>query len=172
MSNMLSRVTNADRAAVSSWTRSLGATLLLLCLQGLASVATAQTVGNKYQAFYYDSLGMLLQVEEVPNSELGARKLVHINDAAPPISMLTPESNPLIVGTKIPMSKFATLAVYYSYDGTPQPGDQNVQAKPQRVEYLGFVPSRLLLKCLPRDPSAPCLFPRRCHCMTGSCCCY
>lgn len=172
MSNLLLPITYSKHATVFSWARFFGATLLLLCLQSLTSEASAQTMGNKFQAFYYDSLGILLQVEDVPNSELANRKLVNINDATTPTPILTPRINPLIFGTKIPMSKFATLAVYYSYDGTPQPGDQNVQAKPRSVEYLGFVPSRLLLKCLPRDPSAPCLFPRRCHCMTGSCCCY
>jgi hypothetical protein len=172
MSNLLSRIANASHATIGSWTRLFCAPLLVLGLLGAASGASAQTTGNTFQAFYYDSFGKLLQVEDVPNSELTKRKLVHINDAVVPIPMLTPHFNPLIVGTKIPMSKFATLAVYYSYDGTPQPGDQNVQAKPKRVEYLGFVPSRVLLRCLPRDPSAPCLFPKRCHCMTGSCCCY
>lgn len=155
-----------------SWRRSVVAALLSLCLQGLASDANAQTVTNKFRAFYYDVYGVLLQIEDVSDRDLASRKLVSVNDADTPIPLLTRQSSPLTFGAKIPMSKDAAIAVYYTFDGTPQPGNPNVQAKPKSIEYLGFVSSRTLQNCLPKIPDQPCLFPKRCHCMTGGCCCY
>jgi hypothetical protein len=145
--------------------------IFTLCLPLFTTSAHA----DQFQAFYYDAQGLLLQVEAVRNQDLTGRKLVDINNSLMVVPMLTERVVPLLSGINLPMSKFATLAVYYTYDNPATPratGSKDVQARPTKVEYLGFVGARTIARCVARDPNQPCLFPKRCHCMIGTCCCY
>ena len=142
--------------------------LLMLFCQLLPAGVYAQA----FQAFYYDAQGVLLQVESVPNREMANRKLVDPDEAMMLIPMLNKKIFPLVSGNNLNMSKLAAIAVYYTYEGDPQDGDVDVPARPVKVEYLQFVGKRTLAKCLPRDSNDACLFPKRCHCTFGSCCCY
>lgn len=143
--------------------------VLALCAAMLSPDANA----GIYRAFYYDDDGLLLQVEDVPDGEYTSRKLVDVDSSLMAIPMLTNNVRPLITGANILMSRFATIAVYYTY-ANPRPGDgtPNVIARPAKIEYLGFVKERTIKLCVARAPDAPCQFPKRCHCMTTSCCCY
>ena len=139
------------------------------------SVLASQTArADTYRAFYYDAQGKLLQVENVPDAELANRNLVDVNQSALVVPLLTGKDFPMISGLRKMMNKSAELAVYYTFNKSnpPNSGDKDVQALPSKVEYLGFIEKRLILECLPRDGATPCIFPKRCHCMTGSCCCY
>jgi hypothetical protein len=132
---------------------------------------------DRYYAFYYNAKGELLQVESVPDAEMTTRTLEDIDATTMVIPMLTQVVVPRLKegGKNVRKSKNATIAVYYTYkDMTPPPknNDENIQAYPVKVEDLQFVGSRKLTECLPRDGSEPCLFPKRCHCLTGGCCCY
>ncbi len=82
----------------------------------LASSPAQADPQSKYRAFYYDAQSRLLQVEEVPDGEIETRKLVDIDDSVMPVPMLTERSVPLISGTNVPMSRFAVMAVYYTFD--------------------------------------------------------
>ena len=136
----------------------------------LASVAAR--ADNKYRAFYYDAEYRLLQVEDVPDALAAKRNLVGLDDSVMTIPMLTTKDTPLIKGDNIPMSRFAVIAVDYAYQSGAQAGNSDVQALPEKVEYLGFVGERMLGTCLGRLSTDPCVLPARCHCTGKSCCCY
>jgi len=143
---------------------------------GLSTSAHADNKFNKYRAFYYDGNGMLLQVEDVPDRVLKDRNIVDIVDTTlQPIPLVTNKANAVAAGLNIPMKRLATLAVYYTYDGNKEPDENKelVQAKPYAVEDLRALEDKRVLEvCLARDPNEVCAFPKRCHCMTGTCCCY
>ena len=146
----------------------------LLILAFASSMSHADPAG-KYRAFYYDAQYRLLQVEEVPEGEFDSRHKVEVDNSVMAIPLLTAGDVPLITGVDIPMSRFAVLAVYYTYDQSgspPTPGAEDVPSLPVAVEYLGFVKDRTIATCAPRDNTDPCKFPKRCHCMTTTCCCY
>ena len=141
---------------------------------GLGLYLEGAYAADKYRAFYYNPQGELIQVEDVPDIDVPNRiKFLKDTDAteAPPIKRSTFEK---ISGTNVPMSKLATFAIYYTYSGANEPpvGTQNVQALPVKIEDLQFVPTRTIAICLPRVGSTPCVYPHRCHCVTGSCCCW
>jgi hypothetical protein len=147
--------------------------LLMLALVGLAPAlypASAQAA-DKYRAFYYNDKGELLQVEQVPDSAVPTRFLQDpLVEQVPQIKSDTHEK---ISGTNVPMSKFATIAVYYTYDGAePALGTANVRVRPVKIEDLQFAPGRIIATCLARSGSDPCSYPKRCHCQTGTCCCW
>jgi hypothetical protein len=146
------------------------AAIAVLCAGFLPESASAQ----QYTAFYYNAKGELLQVEAVPNGEISRRTLENADTTKMVIPMLNSTATPKVTGPNRAMSKFATIAVYYTVSAstTPQTGAQDVQAKPVKVEDLQWVKERVLATCLTRLSTSPCLFPKRCHCMTGSCCCY
>src|SRR5688500_10026411 len=118
--------------------------VLAVCLQFASFGASAQ----KYTAFYYDSHGVLLQVEDVSDADLAARNLVSLDSTLQPIPMVTGNSKPLRAGTNIPMSQLAVVAVYYTHDETARQDNDSdtsdVQSKPEKVEDLRFVPDRTL----------------------------
>jgi hypothetical protein len=132
------------------------------------------SAADKYRAFYYSAQGELLQVEQVPDSEVPNRTLQ--NPDASQIPVLTKDTHEKISGTNIPMSRLATFAIYYTYDAWPgvEPtiGTQGVRAHPVKIEDLQFVQNRTIGVCLARSGDTPCAYPLRCHCQTGSCCCY
>jgi hypothetical protein len=128
---------------------------------------------GQYRAFYYNAKGELLQVESVSEAMLTTRTLEDVNTTTMTIPTLNGAVVPKITGANKSMSKFAVIAVYYTYAGKrPEKGSFNVQALPVKVEDLQWVHERTLETCLARSGNDPCAFPRRCHCMTGSCCCY
>ena len=164
-----------DRFRETNFLSTCFCAITLMLAFALASSPAQADPQSKYRAFYYDAQSRLLQVEEVPDGEFGTRKTVDINDSVMPVPMLTERSVPLISGANIPMSRFAVLAVYYTYDQgapTPSPGAADVPGLPDSVEYLGFVKERTIAACAALTSTDPCKFPQRCHCMTATCCCY
>ena len=150
-------------------------TVSLWCIGAVIAALVSQLASaDEYRAFYYDAQGKLLQVEDVPDHEAATRALESVNESALVVPLLTGRDYPMISGNSKQMHKSAELAVYYTFNKATPPsvGDKDVQALPTKVEYLGFIEKRHMAKCLPRDGSQPCIFPKRCHCMTGACCCY
>jgi hypothetical protein len=145
------------------------------CITAALAMLVSQPVrADQYRAFYYDAKGRLLQVEDVPDSELASRTLININETDVTVPLLTKKDVPLVTGNNKKMHRLAVLAVYYTYSTAvpPATGDKDVQAVPRKIEYLERIDDRLIKSCLARDGSTPCIFPKRCHCMTGACCCY
>ena len=170
---MLINMLNIQRTVATSLSRIVTPAVLFACM-GLAS---SSAFAGDYHAFYYDSQWNLLQVEDVPNNVITdkSRQLVPIEDSLMPVPMLLEQHVPLLGEGTLSMSRFATMAVYYKLEETdpaPAPGAQNIKSVPTYVEYLGFVQSRDNMTCIGGDPSFPCLFPKRCHCMLSGCCCY
>jgi len=160
------------RQIVAAFVRTPNPSVPLGLALALAVPAGAAGAADLYRAFYYNAQGDLLQVEQVPDADVPNRKLkdpAEVEDV-PRITRRTVEK---ISGTNIPMSRNATLAVYYSYDG-PEPavGTRNVRARPFKIELLEFVPNRTVAVCLDKGPEQPCQYPQRCHCTTGACCCW
>ena len=122
------------------------------------------------KAFYYDAKGQLLQVEAVPPQEMNGRNLLDPSDTTLTIPTLTSAQTPLITGADKPMSRFATIAVYYKsvFD---QANPEDAVTTLFKVEDLQWVHERTLATCVPRSAGDPCYPPRRCHCVT-QCCCY
>lgn len=147
----------------------------LLAIGQCLLVQTAQAA-DKYRAFYYDAKDRLLQVEEVPDSEVNPNspKRTLLDPTAIAFPTLTKNVFPIFDKKEAKdMSRLATYAVYYTYAG-PEPGTgtQMVEANPVKVEDLSFVGERKGMKCLKRDGSDVCTYPKRCHCVAGGCCCY
>lgn len=133
---------------------------------------SANALADKFFAFYYNARGELLQVEKVPDGQIAQRTLEDANTTKMVIPLLTQAVTPKISGNNLKMSRFATIAVYYTFQGTHEDLAPNVQAKPLKVEDLQWVKERTLATCVASSPTDPCRFPQRCHCMTVSCCCY
>lgn len=135
--------------------------------QGLCSQLAHSA--DLYRAFYYNAAGKLIQVEEVPDSDLGNRELLDPEQMSYPT--LTNDLPLFDKNAQKKMSRFATVAVYYTYT-PPEPAvnTRKVQAHVAKVEDLQWVDSRNL-KCLKREGPDPCYYPKRCHCITN-CCCY
>jgi len=149
------------------------ASCLLLALLSFGSGQGAQAADNEVRAFYFNHKGKLLQVELVDQGKMSLRTLEDADQTEIEFPQLNGKALPKVTGTNKPMKRLATVAVYYSYKGgTPDEDAQDVQAVPVKVEDLHDVDDRTLETCLARDGSDPCPFPKRCHCMTGSCCCY
>jgi hypothetical protein len=150
--------------------------MLSLCLAILlmfACKAFPTPTDDTYRAFYYNAAGELLEVEVVSEAEASHRLLEDVATTKIVFPHLTAAVFPKISGTNKVMSKFATVAVYYTYDGArPAIGEPNVPAIPVKVEDLQWVQKRTLATCAARASTDPCPFPRRCHCVGGSCCCY
>jgi hypothetical protein len=151
-----------------SWLLLLLPTLLLAGCKTLPQT----TESDRYRVFYYNASSELLQVEVVGDRALSDRVLEDVNTTKMTIPSLTATVAPKVSGTNKTMSKFATIAVYYTFEGTPPAkSTPNVQARPVKVEDLQWVPERTLAVCAARSSTDPCRYPSRCHC-TGMCCCY
>ena len=154
-------------------TSRLSATAIMVSIVAAALVSPTASAG-KYRAFYYDAQNRLLQVEDVPDSEIDKRTLVDYHDSLFPIPLLTKKDAPIVDGENIPMSRLAAFAVYYTFEEISESPDEatDVAALPDQVEYLALVGNRTLATCLPLTSTDPCPFPKRCHCSTKTCCCY
>lgn len=151
----------------SRWT--LVCLLPVLMMLGFAFFPQSAMCADFIKAFYYNTKGQLLQVESVSATQITSRTLVPPGQWKLAIPTLGSGVQPLITGNNKPMSKFATVAVYYKSQGTA--GDQNVPATLIGVEDLQWVHERTLTTCLPNSPGLACSLPKSCHCM-GVCCCY
>ncbi len=153
--------------------RSVALFLVVVFAIGLSTGAQA---ANQYRALYYSADWTLLQVEEVPDQEFKDRKknLEDIDQTSMVIPLLTTKTAKLLhKGVNEEMHRLARYAVYYTYEGEePGDGKELVQAKPKFVEELTSVPNRVLKSCLARDGNDPCAYPKRCHCLVNTCCCY
>ena len=124
---------------------------LSLCLPILlmfACKALPAPPDDKYRAFYYNAAGELLEVEVVSEAEASKRVLEDVATTKLVFPLLTAAVYPKISGTNKVMSKFATVAVYYTYDGArPAIDVPNVLATPVKVEDLQWVQQRTLATC-------------------------
>lgn len=146
---------------------------LFLVVVSAIGLSTGAQAANRYRALYYSADWTLLQVEDVPDQEFNDRKknLEDIDQTSILIPLLTDKTaKPLHKAVNEQMHRLARYAVYYTYENAPAPDP--VQAKPKFVEELSSVPNRLLKSCLERDPNEQCAFPKRCHCLVNTCCCY
>lgn len=155
---------NTQKQSRSTLPYLLSALLILGCTFFSQSCLSDELI----KAFYYNAAGQLLQVELVPRAELGRRTLLDPVNTTLTIPTLTDAVVPLITGANQPMSKFATIAVYYKTVGDTS----NLLATLFKVEDLQWVHERTLAKCLPQSPGDPCFLPKSCHCSGGQCCCY
>lgn len=121
------------------------------------------------KAFYYDANGQLLQVEAVTPLEMSGRNLLNPSDATLTIPTLTGAQTPLINGADKPMSRFATIAVYYKTVFDPA-NPEDSETTLFKVEDLQWVHERTLATCVPRSPGDSCFLPKRCRCQTQCCC--
>jgi hypothetical protein len=147
--------------------------LPILLMFGCKVHPTPPEEDDKYRAFYYNAVGELLEVEIVSEAEASRRVLEDIAATKIAYPQLTMTAFPKTSGTNKVISKDATVAVYYTYVGyRPANGTPNVQAIPVKVEDLQLVKQRTLTTCVARASTDPCTYPRRCHCVGPSCCCY
>ncbi len=146
--------------------------IVALLILGVPKSVFAQQP-DQFLGFYYDLNNTLLQVEKVPLNAFTSRseRGDWSPEDIPPIKKSTKERLICSDGADQAISKLAAFVVYYSADGNPATGTPDVRAKPRTVEYLDNV-ARTTILCTSRDGDDPCIYPKRCHCLTGSCCCW
>ena len=152
---------------------------IFLVLGSAIGLTTGAQAHDRYRALYYSADWTLLQVEDVPDQEFKNRnkngRLEDIDKTSIVIPLLTDKKAKMLhAASNEDMHRLARYAVYYTYEEDPEPADdaKQIQAKPKFVEELSDVPDRQLKSCLARDPNEPCAYPKRCHCLVNTCCCY
>jgi hypothetical protein len=147
--------------------------IVALLILGVPKPVTAQVL-NEFLGFYYDQNNTLLQVEIVPPGAFTGR--LERGDWSPEdIPAITKNTKERLICSSPDqdISKLAAFVVYYRPVGTavPATGESNVRAIPRTLEYLDNV-VRTTIKCTAKAGDDPCIYPKRCHCLTGSCCCW
>jgi hypothetical protein len=150
------------------------------CAQLAKPAAPDDNVGL-YRAFYYkldaSNKPQLAHIENV--RDLSGRIIntlpVGFNAPPAPDAQHAPKETTAVIDGEV------VFAVYYGVEfwkprpriGRPKPGEGNVVATPQAVEWLSDRDIGRAIQCADTNPQDTCLFPKMCHCgAIGSCCCY
>lgn len=160
------------------WQMALGLALILGLLSGsFAPNGGAFAADTEYRVFYYNARERLLFIEQVDKTTADARGLdpVGLDNFRPPeIRTPIPKNECGTDGDSQRVTR-ASFAVYYAVDnldpGNDAPRD-NVQARAVAWEDLaGKLPRDIT--CAAKEADNACSWPpNRCHCVTGTCCCY
>ena len=157
----------------------------VLCgsVQAQDTTLTVPVPSQSTTVLYFDSAQNLLWVEKLTNVK-APRRVVPIQDPAllskipfvVPAGGIKPNPSKHFDCTTCPEKRadlilpgMAVKAVYCGRTGTPAQQDQVATAL--LVEDLTSAPQRLVELAGTGDPQ-PCLFPKKCHCTTGGCCCW
>jgi hypothetical protein len=139
-----------------------------------------------HRAFYFDSNGNLLNVEMLDDVSI---RYLQKHRTLLPYGTSGASAKPLVKDMPITnacssdgdfqnIDLNARYAIYFGYtaldDGRDHRPQRNYPELRLTKMYEEVIPANTtrLVECAKEDTSAPCQFPKTCHCTTGTCCCY